>query len=68
MDLVHTVVNKFTMVMSKTNTNPTKKKQISAKLAFTKTQSMLVLTTNLQIVFSKISITLDHNHAKAMIS
>ena len=68
MDLVHTVVNKFTLVTSKTNTNPTKKKQISSKLAFTKTPSMLVSIINLQTVFSKILIISDHNHAKAMIS
>jgi hypothetical protein len=68
MDLAHIVVNKFTMVMTKTNTYLTKKKQTSAKLAFTKTPNILVSTTNLQTVFNKISIILDHNHAKAMIS
>lgn len=60
-DQIHTMANKFIMVMSKTNIYLTKKKQILAKLAFTKIPSTLVSITNLEIVFNKILIILGQN-------
>ena len=67
MDLVHSMANKYIMAMSKANTYLTRKKQILARLAFSKTQIILVSITNLEIVFNKILIILDRNLTKAKI-
>jgi hypothetical protein len=56
MDQVLTMVNKFIMVMNKASINPTKKKQILARLASTKTLNTLVSITNLEIAFNSILI------------
>ena len=67
MDLIHSMANKYIMAMSKANTYLTRKKQILARLAFSKTQIILVSITNLEIVFNKILIILGRHLTKAKI-
>jgi len=60
MDSLLTVASKSTMGSNKiTSMNLAKKKLILVKLVYTRTQIMLVLTTNLQEVFNKILIIWD---------
>jgi hypothetical protein len=60
MDSLLIMANKSTMGSNKiTSMNLAKKKLILVKLAYTRTQIMLVLTTNLQEVFNKILIIWD---------
>jgi hypothetical protein len=60
MDSLLIMANKYTMGSNKiTSMNLAKKKLILVKLVYTRTQIMLVLTTNLQEVFNKILIIWD---------
>ena len=60
MDSLLTMASKSTMGSNKiTSMNLAKKKLILVKLAYTRTQIMLVLTTNLREVFNKILIIWD---------
>jgi hypothetical protein len=60
MDSLLIMANKSTMGSNKiTSMNLAKKKLILVKLAYTRTQIMLVLTTNLREVFNKILIIWD---------
>ena len=60
MDSLLTVASKSTMGSNKiTSMNLAKKKLILVKLVYTRTQIMLVLTTNLREVFNKILIIWD---------
>jgi hypothetical protein len=60
MDSLLIMANKSTMGSNKiTSMNLAKKKLILVKLVYTRTQIMLVLTTNLQEVFNKILIIWD---------
>ena len=60
MDSLLIMANKSTMGINKiTSMNLAKKKLILVKLAYTRTQIMLVLTTNLREVFNKILIIWD---------
>jgi hypothetical protein len=60
MDSLLIMANKSTMGSNKiTSMNLAKKKLILVKLVYTRTQIMLVLTTNLREVFNKILIIWD---------